>query len=293
MCRIKNKSQNEQFKSSRKNKKIVDESIIEEITLMIKRFIDEAESSFLINSVNDHITRKILDSRTTDHIFCNRLNFISYILKIFICETDTRKNFTAKNIESIQMKFIDDQNRSKLMILIEVLYSFQLRYNLISIIKLDKKEVETLLSLLIKTFKLWMNDNVITLANIINSQYVLRENFTNESRALAKLEDLEIWIWHAWMKHLKYDNLLKLQNQIHEMNLINHEFDEICESCMINRQKRNVNKTFCISISKFLQIVHFDLEKSLSRTRSSLVYYIIFRDDWSDVIWVHLLRNKN
>jgi hypothetical protein len=213
MCRIKKK--NDQFKSSRKDDKIEDESsITEEITLMIKRLIDEIESaelaesaklirsSSLVNSVNDHITRKILDSKTTDHIFCNRSNFISYIPKIFICETDAKEKFTAKSTESIQMKLIDDQDRSKLVILIEVLYSSQLQYNLISIIKLAKKKVETLLNLLIKTFKLLMRNDIIAVANIINNQYVLRKNFTNspsenlinEPKALAKLAELRIHI---------------------------------------------------------------------------------------------------
>jgi hypothetical protein len=62
---------------------------------------------------------------------------------------------------------------------------------------------------------------------------------------------------------------------------------------MIDRQKRNVNKTSRISISKFLEIVHSDLEESLPRTRSEHAYYMTFRNDWSNVIWVHLLRNKN
>jgi hypothetical protein len=104
---------------------------------------------------------------------------------------------------------------------------------------------------------------------------------------------LRIHIWHVRMRHLRYDNLIKLQNQIDEMNLIDQKSIEICESCMIDRQKRNVNKTSRISISKFLEIVHSDLRKSLSRTRSEHVYYIIFRDDWSDVTWIHLLRIKN
>ncbi len=177
------------------------------------------------------------------------------------------------------------------MILIEVLYSSQLQYNLISIIKLDKKKIKTLLSLLIKTFKLLMKNDVIAVIDIINSQYVIREN--SEFRILAKLAELRIHIWHAWMRHLKYDNLIKLQNQIEEMNLIDQKSIEICELCMIDRQKRNVNKTSRISISKFLEIMHSDLEESLSRTRSDHVYYITFRDDWSDVIWIHLLRNKN
>jgi hypothetical protein len=99
------------------------------------------------------------------------------------------------------MKLIDDQNRSKLMILIGMLYSSQLQYNLISIIKLAKKKIKTLLSLLIKTSKLLMKNDVIVVANIINNQYVFRENFTNsysensaELRALAKLAGLEIHI---------------------------------------------------------------------------------------------------
>jgi hypothetical protein len=200
MCRIKKK--NDQFKSPRRNDKTADESsITEKITLMIKHLIDEAESSLLANSVNDHITRKILDSEITDHIFCNRSFFISYTLKIFICETDTKKKFTAKNTESIQMKLIDDQNRSKLVILIEMLYSSQLQYNLINIIRLAKKKIETLLSLLIKTSKLLMRNDVIAVANIINNQYVLRKNFTNlhsensaELRALVKLAELRIHI---------------------------------------------------------------------------------------------------
>ncbi len=314
MCRIKNKK-NDQFnkKSSRRDDKIENESsITEEVTLMIKRLINEIESvesiesaessELLVNSVNDHITRKILDSEVIDHIFCNRSNFISYTFKIFICETDIEKKFTAKNTESIQMKLIDDQNRSKLVILIEVLYSSQLQYNLISIIKLVKKKIKTLLSLLIKTFKLLMNDDVIAVDDIINNQYVLKKNITNsyrknsiesELRALTKLIGLEIHIWHVRMRHLRYDNLIKLQNQIEEMNLIDQKSIEICESCMIDRQKRNVNKTSRISVSKFLEIVHSDLRRSLSRTRSEHAYYMTFRNNWSDVIWVHLLRNKN
>jgi hypothetical protein len=90
------------------------------------------------------------------------------------------------------MKLIDDQDRSKLMILIEVLYSSQLQYNLISIIKLDKKKIKTLLSLLIKTFKLLMKNDVIAVIDIINSQYVIREN--SEFRILAKLAELRIHI---------------------------------------------------------------------------------------------------
>jgi hypothetical protein len=39
--------------------------------------------------------------------------------------------------------------------------------------------------------------------------------------------------------------------------------------------------------------MHSDLKESLSRTRSEHAYYITFKENWSKIIWVHLLRNKN
>jgi hypothetical protein len=199
MCRIKKKNDQFNKRSPRRDDKIGNESsITEEITLMIKRLIDEVESAesiestelseLLVNSVNDHIIRKILDSKAIDHIFCNRSSFISYTLKIFICETRTREKFTTKSTESIQMKLIDDQNRSKLVILIEMLYSFQLQYNLISIIKLDKKKIETLLSLLIKTFKLLMKNDVIVVVDIINSVTVVPRTQCHYDPAVRPLQ---------------------------------------------------------------------------------------------------------
>jgi hypothetical protein len=97
MCRIKKK--NDQFKSSRRNDKIENESsIIEEITLMIKRLIDEiesaesAESSLLVNLVNDHITRKILDSEIIDHIFA-----IDHLLSLTLSKFSSARRERKRN----------------------------------------------------------------------------------------------------------------------------------------------------------------------------------------------------
>ncbi len=99
MCRI--KKRNDQFnkKSSRRNDKIENESsIIEEITLMIKRLIDEiesaesAESSLLVNLVNDHITRKILDSEIIDHIFA-----IDHLLSLTLSKFSSARRERKRN----------------------------------------------------------------------------------------------------------------------------------------------------------------------------------------------------
>ncbi len=161
---------------------------------MVKRLIDEppgsdqAESRPLVNSVNSHITKKILDSDATDHIFCNRSSFITYTPKISICETDTREKFTSEEYESVAMTLINENNQTRDVTLIEVLYSSQLQYNLISTTTLAKKGVETFLRLSHQQSELILGNDVIAVAEMINDQYVLREKSSTNPRALIKQE---------------------------------------------------------------------------------------------------------
>jgi isocitrate dehydrogenase kinase/phosphatase len=147
MCRIKKKNQKDFKKESSQE----DELTISEVSLMIKRLIDESSESelaeSLVNSVNNHIIKKILNSDAIDHIFCNRSLFTSYILKIFICETGSGEKFISERYESVIMTLINENNQTRDVILIEVLYSSQLQYNLISITKLVRKKIETFLRL--------------------------------------------------------------------------------------------------------------------------------------------------
>jgi hypothetical protein len=106
MCRIK-KNQNDQFKSSRRDDKIENvSSITEEITLMIKHLIDEAESLLLVNSVNDHITRKILDSETTNHIFCNRSNFTRTFSKFSSARRTRERNLSRRALNRFKWSLL-------------------------------------------------------------------------------------------------------------------------------------------------------------------------------------------
>jgi hypothetical protein len=196
MCRTKKKDQNDQSKqgSSRRDDKS-DESSSPGVSLMVKRLIDEppgsdqAESRPLVNSVNSHITKKILDSDATDHIFCNRSSFITYTPKISICETDTRDKFTSEGYESVAMTLINGDNQTRDVTLTKMLYSSQLQYNLISTTKLARKEIETFLRLPHQLSQLILGNDVIAVIEMINDQYVLRKDSSTNPRALVKTEE--------------------------------------------------------------------------------------------------------
>jgi hypothetical protein len=131
MCRIKAKNQKDFKKKSSQE----DELIISEVSLMIKRFIDESsesrlaesETTSLVNLVNSHIIKKILNLDAIDHIFCNRSSFITYIFKIFICEIDTREKFISETYELVVMILINENNQTRNVTLTKVLYSSQLQ----------------------------------------------------------------------------------------------------------------------------------------------------------------------
>ncbi len=156
---------------------------------MVKRLIDEPSGSGLaeplVNSVNSHIIKKILNSGAIDHIFCNRSLFTFYISKTFICETGTGEKFISEGYESIVMILTNEDNLTRDVILTRVLYSSQLHYNLISIIKLVRKRIETFLRLPHQLPQLILRNDVIAVIEMINDQYVLRENST---RALINKE---------------------------------------------------------------------------------------------------------
>jgi hypothetical protein len=85
--------------------------------------------------------------------------------------------------------------------------------------------------------QLILRDDVIAVNEMINDQYVLRENSSTNSKALIKQEPI-IKIWHARLRLLDYDNLIKLQNQAIKMTVNKSKSNQICEPCIIDRQKR-------------------------------------------------------
>ncbi len=79
---------------------------------MIKRLIDELtselsesetaesieSSELIVNSVNSHIIKKILNSDVIDHIFCNRSSFITYTFKISYAKSERERNSSQRNM---------------------------------------------------------------------------------------------------------------------------------------------------------------------------------------------------
>jgi hypothetical protein len=287
-------------------KKTFDDDEKTSVSLMIRR-IDSIRSVGTISTVNairsvskitanaaTKTSRKMLDLGATDHIFCNKESFISYENRPTTCETGTGERFISERIGTMKMTLMKKDDGSgrgdttQNVTLSKVLYSSLMQYNLISTIKLARKRVETLLSLLNQTSQLLKDGDIWEVADMMNDQYVLREKgfivrkieVENETFKAMTTSTSNIQTWHARLGYLGYDNVLKLKNHSIGIQLKDDtKSTEVCGSCMIERQKRNINKTPRIKATKFIEIVHTDLGGPLSLTRRGHAYYITFRDD--------------
>ena len=77
---------------------------------------------------------------------------------------------------------------------------------------------------------------------------------------------------------------MKLNYLTDEINIIDLISKEIYNNCMIERQQRKINRTSKIRANAFLNIVHLDLRKYFSFTRKNERYYVIFKNDFINVI---------
>jgi hypothetical protein len=276
MCRFEEEKKEEEEEENNRN-----------VFLMIKISDPTCEFTSVI-LINDQITKKILDSETIDHIFCNKELFSFITLKFNSFETGTGDKFKIDGVGRVILTLADEKGKKCTVTLNDVLYSPQLQYNLISTMRLTKSKIETMLRLSGRSFKLILNDEVIDVVDVINNQYILREVQSHEVKVTLEIvlsvTESFIQIWHARLGHLGYENVIKMKNLITSIDFTGLKSEEICETCMKDRQKRIVNRISRTRSAKFLDIIHFDLDGSLSLTRKEEMHYIIFRDDWSGSI---------
>ena len=135
---------------------------------------------------------------------------------------------------------------------------------------------------------------IIDLMNLKNDLYVLRIKSVKVKVEILTIKTKNsIELWHDKIKHLRYKNLMKLNHLTNEMNIVDFISKEICDNCMMKRQQRKINRIFRIRANEFLDIIHSNLRKSFSFTRKNERYYVIFKDDFINVIWTYLMKIKD
>ena len=159
-----------------------------------------------------------------------------------------------------------------------------------SISRFVKKELKIFLRAN-KSSKTHYEDRIINFINL-KDLYILRIKSVKIKILTMKIKT-SIQFWHDRMKHLGYKNLMKLNHLTDEINIVDLILEEICDDCMIERQQRKMNRTFKTRANAFLNIVYSNLRKFFSLTRKNERYYVIFKNDFTNVIWTYFMKIKD
>ena len=77
---------------------------------------------------------------------------------------------------------------------------------------------------------------------------------------------------------------MKLNYLTDKINIVDFISKEICDDCIIERQQRKINRTFKTRVNALLNIVYLDLKEFFSFTRKDEHYYVIFKNNFTNVI---------
>jgi hypothetical protein len=102
-----------------------------------------------------------------------------------------------------------------------------------------------------------------------------------------------IWYWHARLKHLKEQNVRRLTKMSKRMNLIKSIVDkDFCESCIIIKQKIELNNNFVIFDKHFFNLMWNDFVES-SISNDKIRYFVTFLCDFIKRSMIYMLRVKS
>ena len=245
----------------------------------------------------------LIDSGATAHIICNKDLFQEGTFRSEnIClETGSGEVLSTEGKGSLLVSLHNGNGGVTDLILTNVLFAPDLKFNLISTIQLGKKGISTYLMADDKPAQLVHKGKVVGLAKTINNQYINNQCILQtttisptEARALTTTNGTKapIQTWHERLGHLSYPNLLKLNHLANGVTIEGPIPEEVCGSCMMGRQQRKINRTPRTRATEFLGIVHSDLGGPFPLTRFGERFYTTMKDDFSGVVWIYLLKSK-
>lgn len=139
------------------------------------------------------------------------------------------------------------------------------------------------------------NNEVVGFADEIRGEYIMQfigETPHPQLNALAKpTKDLKLW--HGRLAHLGYRNLIQMKNRVLGMDEVSGPApEEVCGWCMMGRQQVEVSRKPITKSTRFLDLLHFDLEGPLPTTFRGYRYFLIVKDDYTGLMFIYALKRK-
>ena len=98
-------------------------------------------------------------------------------------------------------------------------------------------------------------------------------------------------LWYHYFVHINYFTICKLSAVIKDVMILSSKI--MCDLCFMIKVTQKVLCKLMTRIKKSLKLVHTDLISSVVITLTDECYYILFKNDYSDVVKIYNLKSKN
>jgi transposase InsO family protein len=191
-------------------------------------------------------------------------------------------------------------NGSHALRLTNVLYVPDIRYNLLSVSRLDSSHYNVLFSQG-KAIVLDQKGGELAVARLVNGLYQIYQSqgilnlAITKSRALpARLKALPLDLWHQRLGHLHHPAVKQLSTLAEGIRITQESKQSFCRPCLEGKQHRIYNRQPSVRAKQRLELIHSDSCGPFSMPSiSNSKYMILYIDDCTRMTWAYFLKTKS
>ena len=277
---------------------------------MFKTFMRHIASVkiFINNLMISHCDFYILNLKAIHHCLNNKALFKNLRTTYEVVKTVNDEVLKIEIINNIKIFF----SNGEFLVFSEVMYISILMMNLIVISRLWHKDFDVLYSTDQSCKICLFSDQLMTNANMINNQWILRTTdfkvinaititavvtsviFVKEIYifAFAKLI-IDVKVWHRRLIHVSYRNVLINAEKIIDMkNVIDFISETICESCMTGRSQQEQSRVLMTKVTEFIWKINVDIDIGLSIIFRDYRHFMLLKCDVIEFMWFYFCKYK-
>ncbi|CAM8930112.1 unnamed protein product [Rhodiola kirilowii] len=243
----------------------------------------------LSSKLNSKLVEWIIDSGATDHFTCN----IDLLFDIH--EVTNSCTVLLPNGETSQVKLAGKIALSNSIVLQEVYYVPEFKFNLISVSKLAScSNCSIKFSKDVCVIQDHVHKTSLRIGEMVKGLYQLKLESNNiKSTCTAAIKKVSSTLWHKRMGHLPVNKLKKMLSSLPD-NIELDDCDVHCQVCPMAKQAR---LPFPLSQHKSVEsfeLVHADVWGPFpTSTVTGCKYFLTLVDDFSRSTWTFLMKQKS
>ena len=258
--------------------------------------LDDNSFIFKVSELDKNIGQNIsdeflVDCGATAHIVTEKEKFIEFDQNFDF------QNHTIELADSTQKRgLVQGKGKAKIyltdisgkkcpIILEEALFIPSYKQDILSVSKLTKNGI-----------KVYFGPDLAFIETQNGTKFKIEQKgklyYVNNIRSVGPKERT-LQEWHNVMGHLNKCDCINLEGSVEGMK-ISSKSDFKCSTCIQGKMVEYRNHSADEKVSKPLELVHSDLAGPITPcSKEGSKYAILFTDDFSGVIFVYFLRNKN